>query len=97
MTQKIKYGIIGAGSMGREHIRNIAIIEEAEVVGLSDPHNNSLQESLSLLGNDIATFNNHNELVNATFLSRRLFSLPSFNSISNNQVNKVIQSLVDYR
>ena len=56
MTQKIKYGIIGAGSMGREHISNIAIIEEAEVVGLSDPHNNSLQESLSLLGNDIPTF-----------------------------------------
>lgn len=39
----------------------------------------------------------YGELVNATFLSRRLFSLPIFNSISNNQVNKVIQSLVDYR
>ena len=32
MTQKIKYAIIGTGAMGREHIRNIEIIENAEVV-----------------------------------------------------------------
>ena len=36
MTDKIKYGIIGAGTMGREHIRNIDIIDEAEVVALCD-------------------------------------------------------------
>ena len=32
----IKYAIVGAGAMGREHIRNIEIIDEAEVVALSD-------------------------------------------------------------
>jgi predicted dehydrogenase len=81
MTKKIKYGIIGAGSMGREHIRNIAIIEGAEVIGLSDPHNNSLQESLSLLGNDIPTFNNHNELVNANLADAYIVSSPNFTHI----------------
>ena len=49
MNKKTKYAIIGSGSMGREHIRNIDIIEDAEVVALSDPHNNSLKQSLELL------------------------------------------------
>ena len=42
---KIKYGIIGAGTMAREHINNISIIEDAEVVALSDPNDDSLEKS----------------------------------------------------
>ena len=33
--EKIKYGIIGAGTMAREHILNLSLIDEAEVVALS--------------------------------------------------------------
>ena len=32
MSNITNYAIIGAGSMGREHIRNIEIIKNAEVV-----------------------------------------------------------------
>ena len=32
MTNTIKYGIIGTGVMGQEHIQNINIIANAEVV-----------------------------------------------------------------
>ena len=42
---KIKYGIIGAGTMAREHINNISIIKDAEVVALSDPNDDSLEKS----------------------------------------------------
>ena len=45
---KIKYGIIGAGTMAREHINNISIIEDAEVVALSDPDDHSLEKSKKL-------------------------------------------------
>ena len=38
----IKYGIIGAGTMAREHILNISLIDNAEVVALADPHEDSL-------------------------------------------------------
>ena len=41
--EKIKYGIIGAGTMAREHILNLSLIDEAEVVALSDPHEESLK------------------------------------------------------
>ena len=49
MTDKFRYGIIGAGSMGREHIRNVNIIDNAEIVALADPFQDSLEQSLSLL------------------------------------------------
>ncbi len=38
----IRYGIIGTGMMGCEHIRNIEAIEGACVAALSDPHAESL-------------------------------------------------------
>ena len=41
---KIKYGIIGAGTMAREHILNLSLVNNVEVVALSDPH-----EDLSLI------------------------------------------------
>ena len=34
--KKIRYAIIGAGTMTREHIHNISIIKDAEVVAISD-------------------------------------------------------------
>lgn len=33
----IRYGLIGAGMMGQEHIRNIALLDGAEVAAVADP------------------------------------------------------------
>jgi len=46
--KKIKYGIIGAGTMAREHILNISLIDNAEVVALADPHEDSLNQAANL-------------------------------------------------
>ena len=59
---KIKYGIIGAGTMAREHINNISIIEDAEVVALSDPDDHSLEKSKKIVPNEIKIFNNYIEM-----------------------------------
>ena len=53
MKNKIKYAIIGAGCMGREHIINIEIIDDAEIVALCDTNAESLSQSLELLNNDV--------------------------------------------
>ncbi|MGR3491435.1 MAG: Gfo/Idh/MocA family protein [Shimia sp.] len=37
MADTVRYGIIGCGMMGQEHIRNIALVPGAEVAGLYDP------------------------------------------------------------
>ncbi len=45
MTNTVRYGLIGAGMMGREHIRNLALIPGARVTALSDPDEGSQAES----------------------------------------------------
>lgn len=37
MTDKIRYGVIGTGMMGLEHINNVNAIDGANVVAISDP------------------------------------------------------------
>ena len=49
MTNKIKYGVIGTGVMGQEHIKNINIIENAEVVAICDTNANSRNQTKSLV------------------------------------------------
>ncbi len=44
-TETVRYGLIGAGMMGREHIRNLALIPGAVVAAVSDP--DAEQRSLS--------------------------------------------------
>lgn len=39
----IRYGIIGTGMMGCEHIRNIAALDDAIVTAVADPHEESLR------------------------------------------------------
>ena len=43
MTETIKYAIIGAGCMGQEHILNIELIDDAEVVALCDEKAEDIQ------------------------------------------------------
>ncbi len=42
---KKRYAIIGAGMMGREHISNIALLDDVTLVALSDPDRGSLEGS----------------------------------------------------
>ncbi|MFZ8891381.1 MAG: Gfo/Idh/MocA family oxidoreductase, partial [Pseudomonadales bacterium] len=38
-----RFGIIGTGMMGCEHIRNLAQIDAVDVVAIADPHEGSRQ------------------------------------------------------
>ena len=59
--KKIKYAIIGAGTMGLEHIQNISLIKNAEVVAISDIHKNSLIKIKKKLKNNFLHFKCHKE------------------------------------
>ena len=61
--KKIKYGIIGAGTMAREHILNISLIDNAEVVALSDPHEDSLNQCKEILKTNVSCFKRHQEMI----------------------------------
>lgn len=46
----VRYGIVGAGTMGAEHIRNIALIPRAQVTAIADPHAPSITAAQAALG-----------------------------------------------
>ncbi|MEM7319163.1 MAG: Gfo/Idh/MocA family oxidoreductase, partial [Pseudomonadota bacterium] len=48
MTRQINYGIIGCGMMGQEHIRNIALLEGAEVSAVYEPDAEMAAEAKAL-------------------------------------------------
>ena len=47
----IKYGLIGCGMMGIEHLRNIALLPDAEVTAIFDPDDAQLGLGLQIAGN----------------------------------------------
>ena len=61
--KKIRYAIIGAGTMTREHIQNISIIKHAEVVAISDTHRQSIIKCKKILKKQVLFFKSHKELI----------------------------------
>ncbi|OZJ02528.1 hypothetical protein BZG36_04133 [Bifiguratus adelaidae] len=66
----IRYAIIGAGMMAREHVANLAIIPGSQVVALSDPEPSSIQGTLDKMPADVRptvkTYSDHKELLAAS-------------------------------
>ena len=61
----MRYGIIGCGSMGREHIENIrALGGGAKVTAIADPHAPSREAALAL-GEGIVAFERTDQLLNS--------------------------------
>ncbi|MFT5201592.1 MAG: myo-inositol 2-dehydrogenase/D-chiro-inositol 1-dehydrogenase [Candidatus Aldehydirespiratoraceae bacterium] len=59
---ELRYGIIGTGMMGVEHIHNLLHVEGAEITALADPDRGSLDTASAIIP-DAATFADHRGLV----------------------------------
>ena len=81
MTNKIKYAIIGAGCMGQEHILNIEIIDDAEVVAICDTSEQSIKDCLNLLKNEVEIFDNYEDLVEVDIADAYIIATPNFTHI----------------
>lgn len=49
MTHVVRYGLLGSGMMGQEHLRNLALIDGAKVVALVEPDAQMRARSLELV------------------------------------------------
>lgn len=69
MTRTLRYGLIGAGMMGREHLRNLALIPGSMLAALSDPDEVSRAETSAearrLFGAAPAVFADHRAMLAA--------------------------------
>jgi len=75
--ETIRYGIIGAGMMGVEHIKNINHIDGAEVVAVSDPSESSREWGAQEASGDVALFEDHRELLASELVDAVLIASPN--------------------
>jgi len=81
MTSRIRYGIIGCGSMGREHIENIKALGGGEVTALVDTDAGSLQQALALLPTRPAVFDTPGALVASGLCDAVIVATPNHTHI----------------
>lgn len=72
-----KYGLIGCGMMGIEHLRNIALLPEVEVVAIFDPDPDQLAEGMKLSPN-ASTFDSIGDLLAVRELDAIVIASPNF-------------------
>ena len=73
----IRYGIIGCGSMGREHIENLRVLPGAEVTALADPHAASRDAATTLLENQPLVFDDYQDLLDSDLCDAVVLATPN--------------------
>ncbi len=79
--ETIRYGIIGCGSMGREHIENIRAMGGGVVTAVSDPHAGSRDAAAALQGGSVQLFEHHGELLKGGLCDAVIVASPNFTHI----------------
>ncbi|MFN3549947.1 MAG: Gfo/Idh/MocA family protein [Mesorhizobium sp.] len=73
----VRYGIIGSGMMGREHMRNIALLEGTEIAAVSDPHPESRELAAGPGGERCRAFADHRDLLAADLCDALVIASPN--------------------
>ena len=61
--ERVRFGVIGTGMMGFEHIRNLAIVPGAEVTAIADPNERSRDFGRKTHGGEIEVYSDPRELL----------------------------------
>ncbi len=78
MSTTLRYGIIGCGSMGREHIENLMAMGGVEVTALADPHAASREAALACCrGAKPQAFEHHRELLQSGLCDAVVIATPN--------------------
>ncbi|MEM6465586.1 MAG: Gfo/Idh/MocA family oxidoreductase [Pseudomonadota bacterium] len=73
----LRYGLIGAGMMGQEHIRNVALLEGAEVVAIADPDLHMTRKAQTLAGPACKAYLHHQEMLTYEGLDALIVAAPN--------------------
>jgi predicted dehydrogenase len=78
MINEVRYGVIGTGMMGIEHIENIAAVDGAVVTAIADPDASSRRngQRAAHIG-DEAAFINHTDLLDSGLVDAVVLSSPN--------------------
>ena len=78
MNPTIRYGIIGCGSMGREHIENIRALGQARVTAIADTNAQSRATAQALCDDGVAVFERGQDLLDAGLCDAVVIATPNF-------------------
>ncbi len=78
MKDVIRYGIIGSGMMGIEHIMNINIIPDARVTAIADPHDGSREWAKATAEGDISVYEDYRDLLESGSVDAVIVATPNF-------------------
>ena len=73
----IRYGIIGTGMMGVEHIHNIRALPEATVTAIADPHQPSLDTGAAACDGPVAQFHDFRSLLHSGLCDAVVVATPN--------------------
>ncbi len=74
----LRFGIVGAGMMAREHIRNLKLVDDVMVAALADPVESSLRDSIVEIGRETPTYPDATAMVRDARLDAVIVSSPNF-------------------
>ncbi|WP_105566103.1 Gfo/Idh/MocA family protein [Microbacterium halophytorum] len=77
MAGELRYGLVGAGTMGREHIRYLEKLDGARIAAIADPHGPSLAEAGRFLAADVPAYASHGEMLAAEDLDALIVATPN--------------------
>ena len=66
MSEKIRYGIIGSGMMGVEHMLNLRLQDDAVLAAVADPHEQSREWARDTGGPEVAIYDDAREMLEST-------------------------------
>lgn len=77
----VRYGIIGSGMMGQEHIRNIQLLPGAVAAAVADPDECMREQAKKLAGGDCDAYGDYREMLAAGDVDALLISSPNHTHI----------------
>jgi predicted dehydrogenase len=78
MVETIRYGVVGTGMMGVEHLRNIALVPGARVTALMDPTPSSIGWARELVGDAVPSFDNVEDFAARAEVDAIVIASPNF-------------------
>jgi len=77
----LRYAIIGSGMMGQEHIRNIALLDDAVVSAVADPDAGMRSVASQLAGSHVQAFSDYKEILSTDVADVLVIASPNYTHI----------------
>ena len=73
----LRFGVIGTGMMGCEHLRNLVALPGVEVAAISDPDDGSRGRAAAIVGPDTPAFDDHETMITESDLDAVVVASPN--------------------